>query len=77
MVIWLIYLIIFISFGLLNSCYFIDTIFCFQGGPSPVYPFASYMAYYVIVVILLLLNCFADEKPKFSEHPIPEVSDKS
>ncbi|XP_075224809.1 multidrug-Resistance like Protein 1 isoform X1 [Lycorma delicatula] len=46
--------------------------FIHEGIPSVLYPFVSYIIYYILVVILLLLNFFADAKPTFSEYPTVE-----
>jgi hypothetical protein len=41
-----------------------------------VFPFVSYMIYYPLVLAMLILNCFADAPPRFSEYPSVEVSEK-
>ncbi|XP_065338923.1 multidrug resistance-associated protein 1 isoform X7 [Cloeon dipterum] len=37
--------------------------------PSNSYRFISYMIHYSIVLVMLLLNCFADSPPRFTEYP--------
>ncbi|XP_049823779.1 multidrug resistance-associated protein 1 isoform X4 [Aethina tumida] len=45
--------------------------------PEPYYDYVSYLIYYPLVLIMLLLNCFADKSPKHTqyakvERPCPE-----
>jgi hypothetical protein len=41
-----------------------------------VFSFVTYMIYYPLVLAILILNCFADAPPRFSEYPSVEVSEE-
>lgn len=37
------------------------------------YPFVSYVIFYVLVIIMFILNCFADQAPKVSKYQEVQV----
>lgn len=42
--------------------------------PEPFYFYISYLIYYPFIILMLLLNCFVDKPPTFSEYPRTAVS---
>lgn len=40
------------------------------------YPFISYMIFFPLIVLMVLLNCFVDQPPNYSPYPESEVSKK-
>lgn len=45
-----------------------------QGYGSTDFKFITFMIYYSLVLIMLVLNCFADAPPRFSEYPKVDVN---
>lgn len=44
-----------------------------KSEPDPYYQYVSYMIYYPLVLLMLLLNCFADKPPRITKYSKPQV----
>lgn len=52
----------------------LDIFVMFQKTEVVLFQYISYFVFYVGVIILFVLNFFADAAPKFSEYPVYEVN---
>lgn len=44
-----------------------------EATPKPFFPYISYLAYYSLVLLMVFLNCFADQAPLHSNYGKTEV----